>query len=154
MLRYNQFFISITVCSSCLISRRNRSRLLATARCSALGLFGLLYTVTCRCVCTCFWGCHKWSSRGMISVKWGERMVTLGYYIKFSRFAGAYPPPNTSSTGGSLRPLVRRGPVSPNNVLEKKKVCVLGKVCGHLASASELNLGQSGARAGASRGRV
>ena len=81
-------------------------------------------------------------------------MVTLGYYIKFSRFAGAYPPPNTSSTGGSLRPLVRRGPVSPNNVLEKKKVCVLGKVCGHLASASELNLGQFGARGGASSVRV
>ena len=31
---------------------------------------------------------------------------------------------------------------------------VLGKVCGHLASSSELNSGQSGARAGASRGRV
>ena len=29
------------------------------AGCSALGLFGLLYTVSCRCVCTCFWGCHK-----------------------------------------------------------------------------------------------
>ena len=33
-------------------------------------------------------------------------------------------------------------------------VCVLGKVCGHLASASELLLGRSGARASASRGRV
>ena len=31
---------------------------------------------------------------------------------------------------------------------------MLGKVCGHLARASELILGQSGARAGASRGRV
>ena len=31
---------------------------------------------------------------------------------------------------------------------------MLGKVCGHLVSASELNLGQSGARAHASRGRV
>ena len=50
---------------------------------------------------------------------------------------------------------MRRGPVSPNNVLEKKQeVRMLGKVCGQLASASELNLEQSGARAGASRGRV
>ena len=57
--------------------------------------------------------------------------------------------------GESVRPLVRRGPVSPNDVLEKiEKVRVLGKVCGHLASASELNLGQFEARGGASRGRV
>ena len=75
-----------------------------------------------------------------------------GVMHKFSRFAGAYPP-TRGRKGGSLRPLVRCGPVSPNNVLEKKrkKMCVLGKVCGYLASASELNLGQSGARAG---GRV
>ena len=31
---------------------------------------------------------------------------------------------------------------------------MLGKVYGHLARSSELNLGQSGARVGASRGRV
>ena len=50
---------------------------------------------------------------------------------------------------------MRRGRVSPNNVLEEiKKVCVLGKGCGHLASASELNLGQFGAHGGASRRRV
>ena len=50
---------------------------------------------------------------------------------------------------------MRRGPVSPNNVLEKKQeVRMLGKVCGQLASASELKLEQSGARAGASRGGV
>ena len=68
----------------------------------------------------------------------------------FSRFSGAYPQ-TCGHKGGSLRPLVRRGPVSPNNALEKKKrVYVLGKVCGHLASASEL----SGARGGASRGLV
>ena len=72
----------------------------------------------------------------------------------FSRFPGTYPP-ICGQKGVSVRPLVRRGPVSLNSVLEKKKrVCVLGKVCGHLASASELNLGQSGARSGASRGRV
>ena len=39
-----------------------------------------------------------------------------------------------------MRPLVRGGPVSPKNV-RKKKVCVLGKGCGHLASASELKFG-------------
>ena len=49
---------------------------------------------------------------------------------------------------------MRRDPVSPNNVLGKKKVGVLGNVCVRLASASELNLWQSEARAGASRGRV
>ena len=51
---------------------------------------------------------------------------------------------------------MRGSPVSPNNVLEKKekKVCVLGKGCGHLTSASELNLRQLGVRRGASRGRV
>ena len=64
-------------------------------------------------------------------------------------------PPTCGQKGESLAPIVRRGPVSPNDVLKKKeKVHVLGKVCGHLASASELNLEQSGARAGASRGRV
>ena len=73
---------------------------------------------------------------GMILVKWVEMMVT-----------GAYP----GQKGGSLSPLVRRGPFSPKNALKKKKrVYVLGKVCGHLASASEL----SGARGGASRGLV
>ena len=64
-------------------------------------------------------------------------------------------PPACGQKGGFIRPLVCRGPVSPNNVLEKKeKVCVLGKGCGHLASASELKLVQFGARGGASRGSV
>ena len=79
-----------------------------------------------------------------------------GLIHKFSRFLRGHTLPNMWSKGGSLKPLVRRGPVSPNDELEKtkKKVCVLGKVCGHLASASELNLGKPGARVGASRGRV
>ena len=63
-------------------------------------------------------------------------------------------PPNMWSKGGIPKTLLRRGPVNTNNVPKKKKVRVLGKVCGHLASVSELNLGQSGARAGACRGRV
>ena len=78
-----------------------------------------------------------------------------GVLHKCSGDPGAYPP-KMWSKGRTLRPLLRRGPVSPNNVLEKKKkqVCVLGKVYWHLASGSELNLGQSGAHAGASRGLV
>ena len=63
----------------------------------------------------------------------------------------------TSSTcsqkGGSLRPLLRRGAVSPNDVPEKK-VCVLGMGCGNLASASELTLKQVGPRGSVSHGRV
>ena len=34
-------------------------------------------------------------------------------------------PPTCGQKGGSLRPLVRRGPVRPSDVLEKKK----NKVC-------------------------
>ena len=51
---------------------------------------------------------------------------------------------------------MRRGPVSPNHVLEKRgeKVWVLGKGCGRLASASKLNLGQVGSSGGAPGGRV
>ena len=65
-------------------------------------------------------------------------------------------PPTRGQKGGPVRPRARRGSVSPNNGLKNKnkKMCVLGKVCGHLASASEQILGQSGARTSASRGRV
>ena len=65
-------------------------------------------------------------------------------------------PPTRGQKGGSVRPRARHGPASPNNVLKikNKKVRALGKVCGHLASVSELLLEQSGARASASRGRV
>ena len=55
----------------------------------------------------------------------------------------------------SVCPLLSHDAVSPNNVAEKKKKArVLGMGCGHLASASELNLKQVGARGSASRGRV
>ena len=70
---------------------------------------------------------------------------------KFGRFAGAYPPNILWSKGGIPKSAV---PLAPTTCSENKKVYVLGKVWGNLASASELNLGQSGARAGASRGRV
>ena len=64
-------------------------------------------------------------------------------------------PPTRGQKGGFVRPRARRGLVSPDNVLKKeKKVRALGKVCAHLASASQLLLGQSGARASTSRGRV
>ena len=62
----------------------------------------------------------------------------------FSRFAG-HTHPTCGQKGVSLRPLVHRGPVSPPNALEKKakkSVCVLGKVCGHLASVIRLSLGR------------
>ena len=53
------------------------------------------------------------------------------------QICGGIPPPQHVVKGGSLRTLVRRGPVSPDNVVEKRKekMCVLDKVCGHLASA-------------------
>ena len=80
-------------------------------------------------------------------------MVTRGYYMILVDLRGHTPPTSKLSgqKGEPVRPRVRRGPVNPNN---KKKVRVLGKVCGHLASASELLLGRSGVRARASRGRV
>ena len=82
-----------------------------------------------------------------------EMVVTRILNINFADLRG-HTPPTCGQKGRSVRPLVRRGPVSPNNVFEKRrKVCVLGKGCGHLTSASELNLGQFGARGGASRGR-
>ena len=85
----------------------------------------------------------------------GRKGGHAGVINTFSRFTGVYPPPTCGQKRGSLTPLVHRGPVKPNDVLGKNKsVRVLAKVCGHLASASELNLGQSGARAGSSRGRV
>ena len=57
--------------------------------------------------------------------------------------------------GASLRPLVCLVPASPNNELEKKKKVVrAGKGCGDIGGASELKLGQFGARGGASRSRV
>ena len=59
---------------------------------------------------------HVGVLRSMISVKWGKMMVIH----KFSRFAGTCPA-NMWSKRGSLRPLARRGPASPNNVCEKKK---------------------------------
>ena len=45
-----------------------------------------------------------------------------GVIHKFSRFAGGITPQTCDQMGGSVRPLVRGGPVSPN-VLEKKKRC-------------------------------
>ena len=51
---------------------------------------------------------------------------------------------------------MRHGPVSPNNVLEnrKKRCACSARSAGTLLARHKLNLGQSGTRAGASRGRV
>ena len=85
----------------------------------------------------------------------GRKGGHAGVINTFSRFTGVYPPPTCGQKRGSLTPLVHRGPVKPNDVLGKNKsVRVLAKVCGHLTSASELNLWHSGARAGSSRRRV
>ena len=70
-----------------------------------------------------------------------------GVIHKYSRFAGAYPP-NMWSKGG-----IRKTPRAPRSRQpqqrarkKKKKVYVLGKACGHLASGSELNLEQQDSR--------
>ena len=74
----------------CVFSRKFRWRLLATAGCSALGMFGPLYRVTCTTlVYTCFWGCDEWSSWGRGSVTGGgEMMVTPGYDINLVELRG------------------------------------------------------------------
>ena len=78
-------------------------------------------TVTCRWVCArCLWGCHKWSCKGMISVKWGEIMVVH----TFSRFSGAYPPNMTLWSKGGI-PRTPRAPRFrwPQQRARKKKWC-------------------------------
>ena len=49
----------------------------------------------------------------------GGKDVHAGIIHKCSRIAGAYPQ-TYGHKGGSLRPLVRRGRVNPNNALERK----------------------------------
>ena len=58
----------------------------------------------------------------MNSVKWGGNDSHAGVIHKISRFAGAYPS-ICGRKGVSLRPLVRRGSVSSNNGLKKRR-CV------------------------------
>ena len=54
-----------------------------------------------RCVSTCFWCCHQWSSKGTISVKWGKTMVTQGEYMSCVELGG-YTPPACGPKEGSL----------------------------------------------------
>jgi len=58
--------------------------------------------------------------------------------------------------GRSLCTLLRQEAVSPNHVPENKnkKACLLWMGCERLASASEYNVRELGARAGISRGYV
>ena len=88
----------------------------------------------------------------MLSVKWGEMLVTRGFHINVVEMRG-HTPPSCRQMRGYLRPLLRQCAVGPNNVSEKK-VCVLGMGGGHLASASKLSLRHVEARGSASRGRV
>ena len=47
--------------------------------------------VACRCVCTCFWGCHEYHE-GVRFRSSGGNDGHAGVIHKFSRVAGAYPP--------------------------------------------------------------
>ena len=89
----------------------------------------------------------------MFSVKWGGITLTSGYYVNVVEMGG-HTPPSCSQKGGSLRPLLRRGAVSPKNMPEKKQkmVFVLGMDCGHLDIAPLLNVRKVGARGSASHG--
>ena len=90
----------------------------------------------------------------MVSVKWVEMVVTRILNINFADLRG-HTPPTCGQKGDPEDPSWAAVPLAPTTCSKKKqKVCVLGKGCGHLASASKLNLGQFGARRGASRGRV
>ena len=88
----------------------------------------------------------------MISVKWGEKTVTRGYVD----LPGHTPPICGQKRGDPYNPSCAAVLLDPTTCLEKeKKRCTCSaRPAGTFASASELNLGQSGARAGASRGRV
>ena len=77
-----------------------------------------------------------------------------GVIHKLINFAGAYPPNIWSKGVIPKTPRALRSRWPQQRARKKKKVCVLLKGCGHLASASELNLEQFEARGGASRGRV
>ena len=68
-----------------------------------------------------FWCCHKWSQRGYVFGLAGGNDSHQGVLLKHSRDVGAYPPPHVAMRGDSLRPLLRRGAVSPNDVPEQKK---------------------------------
>ena len=69
------------------------------------------------------WGLSQVVIKGYDTVKWGELMVTRGYYINIIEMRGHTPPPTCSQKGGALRPLLRRGVVSRNNVPPLKRMC-------------------------------
>ena len=89
----------------------------------------------------------------LFSVKEGTIAVRGGCRIHLVDFAG-YTPQRFSQKRGLGCPLHRRGPVVPNTVPEKRKVCVLGMGCGRHGSASELNFRPFGVSAGTFRGRL
>ena len=82
----------------------------------------------------------------------------LGVLNKFNRTAGPYPPPVVVRRGASCSPLCATVPSNPISDRETKRktkgVCVRFNELWGLASPSELNLRQVGARAGTSRGCV
>ena len=64
----------------------------------------------------------------------GEIVVIRGYYINTILMPGHTPQHVVKRV--IPRTLLRHGDVSPDNVPEENKVCVLGVGCGHLVSAS------------------
>ena len=101
--------------------------------------------------------CHYYCSLALLCTqsKGVKIVVTGGYYINLVEFRGNSPA-MFGQQGEFVRPLLRGGADSPNNVSEKrkKKAGVLDMACGHLASASKFNSDPVGARGNASRGRV
>ena len=123
--------------------------MLATAGCSSLGLVGLL-DVDMEVSLHLLLGLSSVVMKGYDFGQVGGSDGHAGVLHKFSRITGAYPPSNNRE-----EPFCATGPLAPTTCPPpKKKVRVLGMGCGHLASASELNLKQVGARGSASRGHV
>ena len=75
-----------------------------------------------------FEGVRIGQKRGMVSVKRGESVVNKRYYIHLIDLGGLTPP-SCRQQAGLCCPLMRRGRVSHNIVLEQKPLCALGVGC-------------------------
>ena len=106
-----------------------REKTIAATRNSALGPFGLL-TLTWRSGLYVLLGLPQVVITGDVFGQVGGNDGHQGVPHEYSRDMGAYPPQHIVKKGGSLIPLLRRGAVSPNSVLEKEKVCTLRMGCG------------------------
>ena len=94
--------------------------------------------------------------RGVVTrSKRGKIMVTRGYYINLVELRGN-PPATFGRKGNYCDPSGAAVPLAPTTGPKKikRRACVLGMGCGHLASASYLNLEPVGARGNVSPRRV